>query len=57
MYEMRDNIILFQIGALNIRAKDVGIALERDSRSSFALSKGIMSTKKGNEIVKNPQAE
>lgn len=57
MYEMRDNIILFQIGALNIRAKDVGIALERDSRSSFALSGGIMSTKKGNKIVKNPQAE
>jgi hypothetical protein len=54
---MRDNIILFQIGALCVEDKEVGILLEMDSRSSFALSEGIMSTKKANEIVMNPQAE
>jgi hypothetical protein len=54
---MRDNIILFQIGALRVDVKEVGIVLEKDSRNSFALSEGIMSTKKANKIVKNPQAE
>jgi len=43
---MRDNTILFQIGALCVEAKEVGILLEMDSRISFALSEGIMSTKK-----------
>jgi len=54
---MSDNIILFQIAALRIEAKEVEIVLEMDNRSSFALSEGIMSTKKANKIVKNPQAE
>ena len=54
---MRENIILFQIGALRIEAKEVGILLEMDCRNSFPLSEGIMSTKKANKIVKNPQAE
>ena len=57
MYEMRDNIILFQIGALSVGAKEIGIVLEMDSRSSFTLSEVIMSTKEANKIVKNPQAE
>jgi hypothetical protein len=56
MYEMR-GIILFQRGALSVEAKELGIVLEMDSRSSFALSEFIMSTKKTNKIVKNPQAE
>jgi hypothetical protein len=29
----------------------------KDVRCSFALSEGIISTKKANSIVKNPQAE
>ena len=57
MEEMRDNTISFQIGALRAEFKEVGIVLEMDSRNSFALSEGIMSTKKANKILKNPQAE
>jgi hypothetical protein len=57
MEEMRDNIILFQRGALRVEVKEVGIVLEMDSRNSFSLSEGIMSTKKANKILKNPHAE
>ena len=37
---MRENVILFQKGALRVEAKVVGIILEMGNRSSFALSEG-----------------
>jgi hypothetical protein len=57
MYDVRDGTILFQIGALHVEAKEVGKVLEMYSRSYFALSEVIISTKTANKIVKNPQAE